>query len=187
MSGARRRIEDWGEGMIRKAFMSDVDAVEAIYERILDEEEAGPVMVGWLRGVYPVRQTAADAVERGDLFVMEEQGAVVASGIINQRQVAEYAACPWTYDAPEQAVMVLHTLAVDPRAAGRGHGTAFVRFYERYAADHGCPYLRMDTNAKNKRARRMYERLGFWEAGIVPCVFNGIPDVDLVCLEKKLM
>jgi len=32
----------------------------------------------------------------------------------------------------------------------------------------------------------LYKRLGYREAGIVPCVFNGIPDVMLVCLEKKL-
>lgn len=50
----------------------------------------------------------------------------------------------------------------------------------------GCPYLRMDTNARNKTARKLYAGLGYWEAGIMPCVFNGIPGVQLVCLEKKL-
>ena len=44
----------------------------------------------------------------------------------------------------------------------------------------------MDTNARNKTARKLYAGLGYWEAGIMPCVFNGIPDVQLVCLEKKL-
>lgn len=44
----------------------------------------------------------------------------------------------------------------------------------------------MDTNARNAAARRLYAGLGYWEAGIVPCVFNGIPDVQLVCLEKYL-
>lgn len=32
----------------------------------------------------------------------------------------------------------------------------------------------------------MYQKLGYEERGIVPCVFNGIPDVQLVCLEKYL-
>ena len=59
-------------------------------------------------------------------------------------------------------------------------------FYEEYARENGCPYLRMDTNARNLAARRLYAYLGYWEAGIVPCVFNGIQDVQLVCLEKKL-
>lgn len=44
--------------------------------------------------------------------------------------------------------------------------------------------LRMDTNMINQRARKMYHNLGYQEVDIVPCVFNGIPDVQLVCLEK---
>ena len=81
---------------------------------------------------------------------------------------------------------MLHTLVVDPLQGGKGCGTEFVRFYEDYALSRGCRYLRMDTNARNAAARRLYAGLGYWEAGIVPCVFNGIPDVQLVCLEKYL-
>ena len=44
----------------------------------------------------------------------------------------------------------------------------------------------MDTNARNVRARAMYAKLGYVEADIVPCVFNGIEGVQLVCLEKTL-
>lgn len=54
------------------------------------------------------------------------------------------------------------------------------------APTHGCAYLRMDTQAINQGARRLYAGLGYREPGLVPCVFNGIPDVQLVCLEKKL-
>ena len=75
---------------------------------------------------------------------------------------------------------------MDPGTAGHGCGKAFASFYEQYAIDHGCAYLRMDTNAINVGARRFYAKLGFWEAGIVECTFNGIPGVKLVCLEKKL-
>ena len=32
----------------------------------------------------------------------------------------------------------------------------------------------------------MYKRLGYREADIAPCVFNGIDGVNLVLLEKKL-
>ena len=86
---------------------------------------------------------------------------------------------------PEQ-IMVLHTLVVDQGQSGKGYGSAFVKFYEDYAKEHNCPYLRMDTNAKNQAARKLYARLGYWEADIVPCVFNGIPGVQLVCLEKTV-
>ena len=119
--------------------------------------------------------------------MLEADGAVAAAAKIDQNQVPEYAGAPWRYpDAPRSQVMVLHTLVVDPARSGQGCGTEFVRFYEKYALERGCPYLRMDTNARNTAARRLYARLGYWEAGIVPCVFNGIPGVQLVCLEKFL-
>jgi ribosomal protein S18 acetylase RimI-like enzyme len=81
---------------------------------------------------------------------------------------------------------VLHTLAVDPDARGMGIGPAFVKFWEKLAAEQGCSVLRIDTNARNKRARKMYADLGYIETDIVPTVFNGIPGVDLVLMEKKI-
>lgn len=174
--------------MIRKATMGDIDNIEAIYNRIHDEEEAGRMTIGWNRKIYPVRQTAIDAVNRDDLFVQEIDDKIVAAAIINQVQVPEYAECEWEYNAAEEEeeIMVLHTLVVDPQVNGRGYGKAFVKYYEEYAVEHGCNYLRMDTNVKNANARQLYAKLGYKEPGIVSCVFNGIPDVKLVCLEKKL-
>lgn len=173
--------------MIRKGIEQDIPHIAAIYENIHDNEECGKSTVGWIRGVYPTADTARAALDADDLFVMEEGGAVVAAACINRIQVPVYADVPWRYpDVPDEQVMVLHTLVVEPACSGKGYGTKFVAFYEGYARENGCPYLRMDTNARNKTARKLYAGLGYWEAGIMPCVFNGIPGVQLVCLEKKL-
>ena len=80
----------------------------------------------------------------------------------------------------------LHTLVVDPAEKGRGCGTEFVNFYEEMGKATARPFLRMDTNEKNRAARALYHKLGYREAGIVPCEFNGICGVGLVCLEKTL-
>ena len=172
--------------MIRKATARDIAAVAAIYDAILTKEEQGPVTVGWLRGVYPTEQTARESLDRGELYVMEENGRIVAAAKINQEQVPEYAHCPWRYEAPPEQVLVIHTLVVDPALQGKGYATAFVAYYEEMARAMNCPYLRMDTNSHNAPARALYKRLGYEEPGIVDCVFNGIPGVHLVCLEKKL-
>ncbi len=172
---------------IRNGTPADIPQIAAIYDRVLTEEEQGRAVIGWVRGVYPTERTALDSLRAGTLFVLERDGVVAAAAKIDRNQVPEYAGAPWQYpDAPPEQIMVLHTLVVDPAQAGKGCGTEFVRFYERYALDHGCPYLRMDTNARNKAARKLYARLGYREAGIVPCEFNGIPGVRLVCLEKNL-
>ncbi len=172
--------------MFRQALPCDLDQIAAIYDHIHTEEEAGRTSIGWVRGVYPTRQTAQDAIQIGELFVAEEDGVIVATAKLNQEQVPEYTQAAWTADAPSAEVMVLHTLVVDPQCKGKGYGSQFVAFYEDYAREHGCRYLRMDTNARNTKARTLYARLGYTEVGIVSCDFNGISGVHLVCLEKTL-
>lgn len=173
--------------MIRKAVRNDIDSVGKIYLHIHGQEKLGNMHTGWLPSVYPLRSTAEAALGRNDLFVYEEGGKILATAVINQIQVDIYANCDWKYKADGNRVMVLHTLAVDPSAIKRGIGKQFVEFYEKYALNAGCTVLRMDTNAKNSVARKFYSKLGYREAAVVPCVFNGIPDVQLVLLEKTLI
>ena len=172
--------------MFRKATKKDIDRISEIYDEIHDAEEAGSVTIGWIRDIYPTRKTAETAVAAGDMFVEEIDGKIVAAARINREQVPEYANACWTAAAPDGKVMVLHALVVSPKIKGNGYGTAFVDFYEKYSLENGCPYLRMDTNARNSAARGLYKKLGYTEVSIVPCVFNGIDGVQLVCLEKNL-
>ncbi len=171
---------------IREAIKNDIDAIEAIYENIHDGEEKGLTTCGWIRGVYPTRKTAEDALKRNDLFVMEDENKIVAVAVINQNQMNDYKYAAWKHIAKDNEIMVLHGLAVDPHQKSKGYGRAFVAFYENYAKEHGCMALRMDTNVRNARARSLYQKLGYEEIDIVKCVFNGIPNVSLVCLEKYL-
>ena len=73
-----------------------------------------------------------------------------------------------------------------PKSSGRGYGASFIDFYEKYALEHGCLELRLDTNVKNEVARAMYKKHGYTEVGIVPTDFNGISGINLVLLEKYL-
>lgn len=172
--------------MFRKAAAQDIMAIAEIYDSIHTLEEAGPRQVGWIRSIYPTEATARCAVEAGEMFVLEKDGAVVAAGKINKEQMPAYAEVNWQHEAEDEQVMVLHTLVVSPGERGKGYGSGFVAEYEALALKCGCPVLRIDTNAINSTARKMYSKLGYREAGIIPCTFCGIPNVDLVCLEKRL-
>ena len=157
--------------VIRKGTAADIPAVAGIYDALLTREEQGLLTTG---------------LEAGTLYVMEDGGRVVAAAKIDQNQMEQYAQCRWHSDAAPEQVLVLHTLVVDPEAKGRGYGSAFVAFYEKLALETGRLCLRMDTNARNTPARALYAKLGYAEAGVVEGVFNGIPGVHLVCLEKGL-
>lgn len=172
--------------MFRKADLGDLDKISAIYNEIHTAEEAGETKIGWVRSIYPTRATAKESIAAGDMFVEEVEGQIVAAGRINQIQVPEYSDAAWNFKALDEEVMVLHTLVVSPQMGGHGFGTSFVDFYEKYALDHGCRYLRMDTNERNQTARKLYKKLGYTEVSIVPCKFNGIDGVQLICLEKAI-
>lgn len=172
--------------VFRKATIHDVKRITQIYENIHDEIESEKMTIGWIRHIYPTKETALSSIQAGDMFVEEDDGIIVAAAKINQEQVAEYKKASWQYEIDEEQVMVLHTLVVDPQLSSKGYGTKFVAFYEQYALNQNCHYLRMDTNAKNTNARKLYQKLNYQEVSIIPCIFNGIPNVDLVCLEKKI-
>ena len=170
----------------RKATQQDLSAIVQIYDDTHTELEAGRLTIGWIRSLYPNEKTARESLKLDELFVAEDDGVIVGTAVINQRQVDVYKLAHWQYDAPPEQVMVLHTLAISPKAFGRGYGRRFVEFYEQYALEQGCPYLRMDVNRINVKALRLYRHLGYREAGDAPCEFRGLPDIHLIMLEKKL-
>ena len=63
--------------MFRKASAHDLDAVVSIYDKIHAREDAGLSTIGWITGVYPIRQDAQASLARGDLYVYEQDGDMV--------------------------------------------------------------------------------------------------------------
>lgn len=171
---------------IRPAGAADAAAVYDIYRQVIEHDTQNHAYTRWQLGVYPTPQTVAEALAAQDLYVLEIGGQIAAAARINQEQVPIYAQCPWQYPAAPEEVLVIHTLAVSPAYAGRGLGRRFIAFYESQARATGCPVLRLDTSQTNLPARSLYKSLGFREAAVLECNFNGLPGVQLVCLEKRL-
>lgn len=174
--------------MIRKAHtIDDVESVSDIYDLIHTQEEYGAVSIGWKRGIYPILQTALQALDNDTLFVMCINERVVASAIINQHQPEGYSTADWHYAADENKVGVLHTLVVHPDFSRQGLGKEFVAFFESYCRDLGYDVVRLDTQVKNKRPFNLYPKLGYRLANIKEVRFQGLPEtVELAMFEKKL-
>lgn len=84
--------------MIRIAKESDLPAVAAVYEAILDHEDAtGLHYTGWKRGAYPTAETARSIFNAGTLYVgVDEDGAIWGSMNLNGVQLPEYKNGGWS-------------------------------------------------------------------------------------------
>ena len=130
---------------IRPAVAADLDGITAIYDAILDREEAGPAYTNWQRGKYPTVDTARQALEAGTLYVGEEDGFLWGVVNLNGIQLPEYDAILWTFPAERNQVAVIHTLCIHPVRAGRGLARRMVAFCEEETRRQGKAVMRLDT------------------------------------------
>lgn len=171
---------------IRPATAADLAAITAIYDTILDREEAGPGYTNWQRGKYPTADTARQALEDGTLYVGEGNGILWGTVNLNGIQPPEYAAIPWTIPAERDQVAVIHTLCIHPAWAGQGLARQMVSFCEEASRRRGKTVMRLDTWKGNLPANRMYPALGYRYAGATDFFFQGLIRETLNCYEKPL-
>ncbi len=174
------------EGVIRLAVGEDLDGVAEGYEALLRHEEQHGSTTNWKRGLYPTRAFAENALREGTLYVLQENGQISASMILNHKQAEDYKKIAWAYPAGEQEALVIHTLCIPPSQARRGLGRKMVAFALQRARDLGYAAFRLDTASSNKPAQRLYETCGFRYAGRAEVLHEGVLPVELVFLEYKL-
>lgn len=173
--------------MIRKATAQDIDQVQEVYLELLQYEQEHGAYTVWKAGVYPTKETAEESFLNGNLYVMERDGKICASIIINQIQPEEYGNIKWKYQIEPDRVLVVHLLCVRPSMAGCGIGKDMVQFAVKEAGRSGCRAVRLDTGAQNKPAVSLYEKLGFELAGTAAMDVGGLISHDNhLFYEKKL-
>lgn len=172
--------------MIRLAEENEIQAVGRIYDCILDWEAAHTNDTNWQKGMYPTERTAAEAWQKGTLYVAEEEGHICGTMILNHIQPFEYGKIPWKYPAEEMQVLVIHTLAVHPQCRGHGLAKKMVQFAEELAKKKDCFVIRLDTYVGNAPAMKLYQSMGYRLSGRTDFLFQGFLPEELYCLEKKL-
>ena len=100
------------------------------------------------------REDVAGAIDRGEVYVAEVGGDVVATVTLLWDD-----ALHWGERPPDAAYV--HRLAVSRARAGQRIGHAIVDWADGTAAANGRSYLRLDCLRTNPRIRRYYEELGF--------------------------
>ncbi len=165
--------------MILKATMQAYESICRLYRAAVERmQEQG--LDQWTYGVYPSDQLLLDDIEKGQMYILKEEGVVEAAMVMNGECDAEYSAIPWQFGVKP---VFMHRLAVSPDAQGKGIGTQMLHFLAKEGAKLGYDCLRLDTYSLNERAINLYERFDMRRAGQVFFPFKESP---FPCYEKPL-
>ncbi|WP_320051957.1 GNAT family N-acetyltransferase [uncultured Acetobacteroides sp.] len=115
--------------------------------------------------IYPNSDVLKDDIGKGELFVLEENGAIKGMVVLNEFQDKEYADVCWALTEGRQ--LVVHRLCVHPDYQGVGVGKRLMAFAEDYAQRNGYSSIRLDCFTQNPASVALYERLGYAKAGTV--------------------
>lgn len=115
---------------------------------------------------YPAREDFAAPLSAGELYAAcDEEGGLLGVVVLNTREEPEYGALEgWRVPGP---ALVVHKMAVDPAAQGKGVARALFSFAVGLARQRGLRSLRGDTYAENKTMQHLFEQFGFRRVGHV--------------------
>ena len=146
---------------IRRAEKEEFEAVRAFYYDATDAMQETEYKPGWQKDIYPEMAFLSASVERGELFVGEEGGKVVAAMVLNRDSNDGYAKVQWPTEAAPGEVLLIHALCVHASCAGRGLGKELVRYAIDEARRQGMKAMRLDVLKGNVPAERLYPACGF--------------------------
>ncbi len=130
---------------------------------------------------YPNAEVFARDVERGQLWVAEQERAIVGVAAITEDPEPDYAQAG--LDVAERA-LVIHRLAVDPDVQRGGIARQLIAQADALARSRGIVAVRVDTNIENEATQRLFPKLGFRLAGEIS--LTGRPGLRFLCYEKRL-
>ncbi|MDI9498644.1 MAG: GNAT family N-acetyltransferase [Bacillota bacterium] len=147
----------------RAARSSDLEALVAFYDDIIDWLDATTNYPRWIRGVYPAADFLSAAIRAGELFLLEENGRILAAGGLNHKVPPGYEQADWGVAAGPDEICAIHAFGTHPKAMGRGIGSRLIAELVELARRRGMRAIRLDVIAGNEPARAFYRRAGFAE------------------------
>lgn len=148
------------------AQLGDVESVAYIYQAIHEDLEKTINYPKWPKDIYPTETSALNAIQNQELYILKVDCQIVGSVILNHDQNTGYEQADWLVNAPEEKVLVIHTLAIHPHLKGQGYAGVMLDHIKKFALQTNHLALRLDLTQGNLPARYLYQKHGFYFTGI---------------------
>ncbi len=145
--------------MIRPARTADLDAIDAMSVRVIENMHANRLDQWQLS--YPRRLHFAADIEKKSLYVYEEAGRIMGVMAVYEENETAYREITWM----RKNSLVVHRILVDPSAQGRGIGDTLILYAVGLAKSQGKASLKIDTHPANHPMRRLLKKHQFEEQG----------------------
>ena len=141
--------------------VSDIDELEHLYDNLNDYLASHVNYAGWRKGVYPVRQTAEDAIAENTLYVAKYNNEIIGSVILSHKQEPAFEKVDWKVELEYEDIFVIYTFVVNPNYLKMGVGQALMQLAIDHSKTVGVKALRLDVYKGNMPAIKLYEKMGF--------------------------
>lgn len=146
---------------IRAAAGCDLERVMDFYHSLIDAMKDAEYKPGWKKGIYPTRESIADYIAAGELYIGESDGQIVSSMAVNHEFNEGYRSAGWSVDAGSSELLVIHILGVRYDLFGSGIAAQMVRFVIDKARRDCMKAIRLDVIEGNLPAEKAYTKFGF--------------------------
>ena len=141
----------------------------------------------WEYGVYPTDALLREHIENGDLYYMEQGGAVLCALVLLPYQEENYAwENPWGAALEDDQVATVHMLGVNPEMQGQGIARRSVEAAIQKAREMGKKAVRLDALSCNLPAQKLYRSMDFTEVGTARWQSANLGWTDFVLYELFL-
>ena len=152
--------------------VKDIEELENLYNELNDHLSEGVNYPGWIKGVYPSRETAVGGIKENNLFVLRINSKIAGSIILNHKPEEAYKEGLWGSEVDYKEIIVIHTFLVHPAYMKNSIGRYLMEFAEEYSRSIGMKTIRLDVSINNIPAIALYESCGYKHAGTVDLGLN---------------
>lgn len=145
----------------QKAEMGEFPVIKKFYWDLIDAMINQNDRIGWKKGIYPTDQFLKDSLEKGELFVLKNDGRLYGCVILNSESNEDYNGVPWRIECGNEEVLIPHALAVSLDHQGMGLGKRIVEEILRLARMEKKKAVRLDILGTNVAAEKLYTGCGF--------------------------
>lgn len=169
-----------------RAVPSDIDAMERFYGDVNDYLESHINYPSWKKGEYPARETAAEGIRAGNLYVLRDGERIAGSVILERGSKLARMELNWKINPDPMEVLAMFTLAVHPDYLNRSVGSMLMEEILAYGRACGAKAVRLDVCEGNLPAIRLYQKFGFRFIGMADMGLGGF-GLDEFALYEKIL